>query len=206
MAEKAGLPHRVEPSKTRNGSRNGVIIEFGQDAAAAYEVVVLVWTEVFGLTLETPFNALKGDWSEVDELIDGPDHDPPLRSFPPKEQLKELGARRRKAGEPSLTAMFSSAALITVVLISGIGFPIAMLLSRGQAPDWSFQFGPVSLGGSMASLAFLVVLIVSFWGVRRIKIGKGEKLKKSWEQRLLWLGRALALGLPFAVFLAWSGF
>lgn len=206
VAEETGFPHRVEALKTTKGSRDGMIIDCGRDTAAAYAIGKSVWTEVFGLTLETPYKAIKGGWSEVDELIDGPDHAPPLDSLPPKEQLKELGARRRKAGEPSLTAIFSSAALMTAGLISGIGFPIAMLLSRGQAPDWSIQLGPASLGGSTASLGFLVVLIVSFWGVRMIKIGKGEKLKKPLEKRLLWLGRVLALGLPFAVVLAWSGF
>lgn len=206
IAEEAGLPHRVEQLKTRNGSRNGVAIDFGQNAAAAYEVGASIWAGVFGLTLETPYKAISGGLSVVDELIDGPDHAPPLYSLPAKEQLKEWVARRRKAGEPSLAMILSSSALIIVVLISGIGFPIAMLLSRGQAPDWSFQLGTIGLGGSTASLAFLVVLILSFWAEGRIKVGKVRKLKKRWERRLLWLKLALALALPFAVVLAWAGY
>lgn len=206
VAERAGLPHRVEQSMIRNGSRNGVVIDFGQNAAAAYEIGASIWTEVFDLALETPYKAIRGGLSVTDELIDRPDHPPPLESIPAAERLREFDARLRKSGESSIASILFAAVLVLVVLISGIGFPIAMLLSRGVAPDWSFQLGTIALGGSTASLAFLVVLILSFWGLVKIKVGKVRKPKKRWERRLLLLGRAIAVGLPFAVILAWSGF
>ena len=205
VAEDAGRPHRVELLKTSLGNKTGLIIDCGQDETVAFKIGKSIWAEVFGLSFETPYTAVWGGLSEVDELIDGPDHPPTLDSLPPSQRLKELDARMRRHGKPSLATVLLTAALTLVGLISAVGFPVAMLMSRGQGPDWHLHIGTISLGGSTASLTFLVVLVLSVWGVRRLRTAKTPKPKKPWEKRLLWLGRAITLALPSAVILAWAG-
>lgn len=206
MADDAGLSHRVEPAKSEDGSESSLIIDCGQDAAAAYGLAQSVWTGIFGLSLEVPYNATMDGWSPVNELIDGPDHPPPLHSFPPQEMLKEWNARLDKLGEPSTTAMLIGGIMIFVFSISGVGLSTAMLMSRGEAPDWILEFGTVSLGGSMASLVFLVVFMVSYWTMRRLlKSDKGKPRSMRWEKGMRILVRVMVITFPLAVVLAWAG-
>ncbi len=210
LAERTGLSHRVEPLKTSTGAQDGLIVDCGQDTAAAYEIGRSIWTDVFGLSLITPFKAISGHRSIVDELIDRPDHPPPLEtlldSLPREEWLKEFDARQRRQGGPSWCRILLAIPLVLIVVITGIGFPIAMLLSRGQAPDWAIELGAFEFGGSTAGLVLFLVFILSFLCMRRIKMGKVKKPKKPWETHLVRLGRAVALLLPFTVILAWAGY
>ncbi|NNG02508.1 MAG: hypothetical protein HKM95_00200 [Inquilinus sp.] len=205
-AEAAGLPLRVEPLDVSGGSRNGLVVDCGQDSAAASEIARSIWIGIFGLVEDTQFKALRGDWSAVGELIDGPDHPPPLESLPPEEQLGELDARLRKEGMPGVLAMMVAAILTVLALITGIGLPIEMLVSRGEPPDWSVRMGVVDLQGSLASLIYLVVLVSSVLGIKMLKMPRRQDTWGKWDRRHVWLGRAIAVGLPFAMFLAWAGY
>lgn len=201
----SGLPHRIEPLRTKTGSREGLIIDCHQDTAAAYEIGRAIWREVFGLTLETRYDAIRGGWSEVDELIDGPDHPPPLESIPKSQRIKEFDARLRKAGQLSVGSMLLSAINVIALLVSGIGFSIAMLISRGRTPGWSLQIGATSLGGTTSSLIFLIILVLSIIGFLALPRATKIRQRTRWERRQRLIVRAFLAFLPIALFFAWTG-
>jgi hypothetical protein len=206
VAERAERPHRVELIETKICGRNAFVIDCGPDTAVAYEIGTSVWTDVFGLTGETPYHVRSGRWSTLDELIDGPDHPPPLDDYPPEMRLKEMDARLRKAGLPSMARTFSGVALFMISLISAVGFPIAMLASRGEAPDWSYPFGAIAFGGSAASLIWLVVLFGYYWGAKRLWPRKARRPKQTFPVWIVLSGQAMGIAFPYAVILAWAGF
>lgn len=205
LAESRGFSHRIDPPKTGDGGRSVVVIDCGQDVTTAYEIAQGIWTGIFGLSLETPFKVGMDGCSTFDELIDGPDHPPPLDEFDSIERLKEFDARSRKLGLPTSTHSCFAGIAILVLVVSGIGFPISMLLSRGATPDWSLAFGSLGFGGSTASVVFLLILVLSFWAMRRLSFTKPKPRRNPWDKGLLWLGRAVVAVLPIAVFLAWAG-
>ena len=94
--------------------------------------------------------------------------------------------------------------IVPVVLgvISGVGLPVSLLSSRGAAPDWTLELGPVHLGGSLASFGFFLVFGVSCWAMSRLRRGRPNRLNR----RLRILGRINGWVLPFAVILVWAGF
>lgn len=127
VVESAGLPHRVEHSKTEDGFRDVLIVDCGRDTAAAYDLGRSICTGVFEISLQTPFKVYSDGLSTTGELIDGPDQPPPIDDFPSEERLKELDRRLRKSGGLSVRSGCIWGLSVLVWLVSGLGFPISMI-------------------------------------------------------------------------------
>lgn len=95
---------------------------------------------------------------------------------------------------------------VVIGVISGVGLPVSILSSRGAASDWMLELGPVSLGGSLASLAFFIIFGISCWTMNRLRRGRINRQYSVWDRRVRTLGRAIGRVLPFAVLLVWAGF
>ena len=205
-AEGVPFPHRIEPLRTSSGSCNGLIVDCGPDAAAAYSVGRLIWTRVFGLTPTTSYKVIKGRWSEVNELIDEPDHPPPLEDLPKDEQLGTLDARLRQAGEPTVAAMLFKMVLTVLVLVSGISLGIEMLVSRGHPPDWSAEIGTTMLQGSGWGLAYSSIFVLALIGIQVGRLNTRRQRRSVPGKLLFWMFRFVVWCLPVALFLTWSGY
>ncbi len=119
----------------------------------------------------------------------------------------EFDKRSRKFGEPTTVKILFIAVFVLLLVFSAIGFPVVMLRSRGEVPDWSLQFGAVELGGSTGSLVCFLMLVISLWFVTKVKSPKRKRNRLStWERRLLMPGRLIGILLPVATFLVWAGF
>ena len=205
VAAATGLPTLVEPLHTSEGLRDGLIVECGRDAVAAFGVARTLWTDALGLTTKTKFKALCGGWSVLDELIDGPDHPPPIDSLPPDRRLRELDLRLRRLDRRGVPSLMVSAICVVLLLISGLGLPLDILVSGDGPLDWTFAIGSVELAGSLASLLFFVTLVAAIIGIRLTGPRRPTSLSR-WERRSSCLGAMIFAVLPIAVFLAWAGF
>ncbi len=210
LADDRGLPHRKDTRNLEGGdARDVLVVDCGQDVTGAYELAKATWAEVFGLSLKTCHRTEEDGLADLGELVDGPDHPPPLRHELRTHDWQHVDARMRRAGVPPTSTALYAGLLALLAMISGIAFPLAMLLSRGAAPDWSVQLGPMALGGDTTSLVLFVILGLSFWGTIRIDWGKATiraRPRDTWERREFVIGRIFAVTLPIAVILAWAGF
>lgn len=206
VAESVGLPFRVEESRTKDGVRGVLVIDCRQDSAAAYQLGRSIWTRVFELSDRTPFQVYCVRLSSTDELIDGPDHPPHLHDLPSSEYLKELERRLLKPKGLTIT----TGCLIGLVPIVWwnflVAFLIAMILSRGDAPDWYIQLGQAGLGGSTVSLIFLLLHVLFFALMLKFRKMSGAGSELELPNFLNWSFPVMYIMLLFPTVLAWSGY
>ena len=200
----------IRPSSDHEVRRAGSTqVDFGSDIAAAVALAKTIWTEFYRYDLGEPQTCTSGDCSTMAELTL-----PPAAEVSPKRQ-KERIARYWRAharhsglgwlGLNGFRAVFAFVGLGCVV--APFALPIATLLSIGEPPDWQVALGSVEAQGSAASLAFFILYIVSFAGLRRFQWRRPiipHRLSRI--SRLVMAPiRTLCFAMPSAVILVWLG-
>lgn len=202
IAEASGLPFRVEAAKTDDGFGDVLVVDCGKNTAAAYELGHSVWTEVFGLTTSTPFFAQRENLSAFDELIDDPEDQPPHSAAEKRKKFEE-----RQLGPNGLT--WRKYWFLNICYIVGLpalfAFPVSMLASRGDTPDWSIQLLSAELGGSTASLVFFLLLVCFL--VQGLRLVNATSVDPDERQPIRkWTVRCMLAAMPIMTILAWSGY
>lgn len=201
IARSLGLAYRTDPADSASSHSTIVKIDCQKDPASAYNLLCAVAGEAFGFAAQDRYTT-KGDRISLSgELIDSPDQSPPDQ--PPSSQVY-VALFFRSTGH-SIMAIVSHALVAIVFVFVLFALPVSMILSRGELPEWSLQFGEGQLGGSTESLCLLVLGILSF-AADEYRLRKRPKRIKTGPSSLRCLFQVMLFALPLVTILAWSGY
>lgn len=206
--EEVGLRNRVE-TEVMDGSPNGVLlIDCERNTDRAYSLALTIWTEIFDLPIRGWYER-EGDGISVrDELIDSPDH----RRLT-EQEVSELrwskirrDLRERIGISPAGVYYVSGLMVLTMVAIVGLAF--ATLVSIGDPPSWSVEAGSLTVGGSIPSVIFFLLHIITwvalFRFIRRMK--KPQMKASTLYENLYMTGLGfIVIALPVTVIMVWTG-
>ena len=201
LARSLGLAYRTDPLDGASSHSAIVKIDCQRDPASAYKLLCVVAGEAFGFAAQDRYTT-KGDRISLSgELIDSPDQSPPDQ--PPSSQ-EYMALYHRSTGHSIIAIVVH--ALVTIVFVSVLfALPTSMILSRGEPPEWSFQFGESRLGGSTESLCFLVLGIL-FFAANEFRQPRRSKKAKTGPVYLRRLFQIMLFAMPLMTILAWAGY
>ena len=191
-------------------------VETGGNTDEAFTLCQMIWTELYRFDEKAAIFLKVGDLSSVHELMGRTVQIDGYGVEVQKRTVRYMKARMKHVGLPWLapTSFLGVVGFACLIVLSGVvfvaslvGLPFSTLMTLDDPPSWQLELGPVSLEGSAASLIFFVAYLLTLEIFRRCM----RYSTINWQQRsrietfLHAPKRPIAIAIPIAVVLIWSG-